>query len=91
MKDDAIAQLSDQVMGLTARMQKQSYKFSSWSGLADSSTDNPIHFTAYNYGTLTANFQQSLSVEQYLAIILGPISVVSIVVSWLFRNRQRDI
>ena len=56
---------------------------------ADSSTDNPIHFTASNYGTLTANFQQSLSLEQYLAIILGPVSVVSIVVSWLFRNRQR--
>ena len=65
------------------------YKFSSWSGLADSSADNPIHLTASNYGTLTANFQQSLSLEQYLAIILGPISVVSIVVSWLFRNRQR--
>jgi YVTN family beta-propeller protein len=65
------------------------YKFSSWSGLVDSSTDNPIHFTASNYGTLTANFQQSLSLEQYLAIILGPVSVVSIVVSWLFRNRQR--
>jgi hypothetical protein len=65
------------------------YKFSSWSGLVDSSADNPIHFTASNYGTLTANFQQSLSLEQYLAIILGPVSVVSIVVSWLFRNRQR--
>jgi YVTN family beta-propeller protein len=65
------------------------YKFSSWSGLVDSSADNPIHFTASNYGTLTANFQQSLSVEQYLAIILGPVSVVSIVVSWLFRSRQR--
>jgi YVTN family beta-propeller protein len=65
------------------------YKFSSWSGLVDSSTDNPIHFTASKYGTLTANFQQSLSLEQYLAIILGPVSVISIVVSWLFRNRQR--
>ena len=65
------------------------YKFSSWSGLVDSSADNPIHFTASNYGTLTANFQQSLSLEQYLAIILGPVSVISIVVSWLFRNRQR--
>lgn len=65
------------------------YKFSSWSGLVDSSADNPIHFTGSNYGTLTANFQQSLSLEQYLAIVLGPVSVVSIVVSWLFRNRQR--
>jgi YVTN family beta-propeller protein len=65
------------------------YKFSSWSGLVDSSADNPIHFTASRYGTLTANFQQSLSLEQYLAIILGPVSVISIVVSWLFRNRQR--
>jgi len=55
----------------------------------DSSTDNPIHFTASNYGTLTANFQQSLSLKQYLAIILGPVSVVSIFVSWLFRNRER--
>jgi YVTN family beta-propeller protein len=65
------------------------YKFGSWSGLVGSSIDNPIHFMASNYGILTANFQQSLSLEQYLAIILGPVSVVSIVVSWLFRNRQR--
>jgi YVTN family beta-propeller protein len=65
------------------------YKFGSWSGLVGSSIDNPVHFMASNYGILTANFQQSLSLEQYLAIILGPVSVVSIVVSWLFRNRQR--
>jgi len=65
------------------------YIFSSWSGVVDGSTANPIHFTASQYGTLTANFKQTLSLEQYLAIILGPVSVISIVISWVFRNRQR--
>jgi YVTN family beta-propeller protein len=65
------------------------YTFSSWSGVVDASAANPIHFTASQYGTLTANFKQTLSLEQYLAIILGPVSVISIVISWIFRNRQR--
>src|SRR6476620_11663241 len=65
------------------------YIFSSWSGVVDGSTANPIHFTASQYGTLTANFKQTLSLEQYLAIILGPVSVISIIISWVFRNRQR--
>jgi YVTN family beta-propeller protein len=65
------------------------YTFSSWSGLVDGSAANPIHFTASQYGTLRANFKQTLSLEQYLAIILGPVSVISIIISWLFRNRQR--
>jgi len=61
----------------------------SWSGVVDGLTANPIHFTASQYGTLTANFKQTLSLEQYLAIILGPVSVISIIISWVFRNRQR--
>lgn len=65
------------------------YTFSSWSGLVDGSSANPIHFIASQYGTLRANFKQTLSLEQYLAIILGPVSVISIIISWLFRNRQR--
>ena len=65
------------------------YIFSSWSGVVDGLTANPIHFTASQYGTLTANFKQTLSLEQYLAIILGPVSVISIIISWVFRNRQR--
>ena len=65
------------------------YTFSSWSGLVDGSAANPIHFTASQYGTLRANFKQTLSLEQYLAIILGPVSVISIIISWFFRNRQR--
>jgi YVTN family beta-propeller protein len=65
------------------------YTFSSWSGVVDGSAANPIRFTASQYGTLTANFKQTLSLEQYLAIILGPVSVISIIISWVFRNRQR--
>ena len=65
------------------------YSFSSWSGLIDGSAANPIRFIASQYGTLRANFKQTLSLEQYLAIILGPVSVISIIISWFFRNRQR--
>jgi YVTN family beta-propeller protein len=65
------------------------YKFGSWSGLFDSNQNNPLKFKASQYGTLTANFKESLSFEQYLAIILGPVSIMSIVIGWFFRNRQR--
>jgi YVTN family beta-propeller protein len=65
------------------------YTFSSWSGLVDGSAANPIQFIASQYGNLRANFKQTLSLEQYLAIILGPVSIISIIISWFFRNRQR--
>ena len=65
------------------------YKFSSWSNVLYS-LNNPLSFNLSQYGgTLTANFKPTLSLEQYLAIILGPISIVSITVGWILRNRQR--
>jgi hypothetical protein len=67
----------------------QGYKFSSWSNIAYGSS-NPINLKVSQYGnTLTANFNGTLSPEQYLAIIIGPISIISIIVGWLFRSRQR--
>src|SRR5215472_598728 len=67
----------------------QGYKFSSWSNIAYGST-NPLNLKVSQYGTtVTANFNQTLSPEQYLAIVIGPISIVSIAVGWFFRNRQR--
>jgi YVTN family beta-propeller protein len=67
----------------------QGYKFSSWSNIAYGST-NPLNLKVSQYGsTVTANFNRTLSPEQYLAIVIGPISIVSIVVGWFFRNRQR--
>jgi YVTN family beta-propeller protein len=67
----------------------QGYKFSSWSNIASGSS-NPINLKVSQYGdTLIANFDQTLSLEQYLAIIIGPISIISIIVGWLFRSRQR--
>ncbi len=65
------------------------YIFSSWSNVLYS-LNNPLSFNLSQYGgTLTANFKPTLSLEQYLAIILGPISIVSITVGWILRNRQR--
>jgi YVTN family beta-propeller protein len=65
------------------------FKFSSWSNMLYSSS-NPLSFNLSQYGgTLTANFKETLSLEQYLAIILGPISIISITVGWFLRNRQR--
>jgi len=67
----------------------QGYKFSSWSNIAYGSS-NPLNLKVSQYGsTITANFSQTLSVEEYLAIIIGPLSIISIVVGWFFRNRQR--
>ena len=66
----------------------QGYKFSSWSNIAYGSS-NPLNLKVSQYGsTITANFSQTLSVEQYLAIVIGPLSIISIVVGWFFRNRQ---
>jgi YVTN family beta-propeller protein len=65
------------------------FKFSSWSNMLYS-LSNPLSFNLSQYGgTLTANFKETLSLEQYLAIILGPISIISITVGWFLRNRQR--
>lgn len=65
------------------------YKFGSWSNML-SSLSNPLSFNLSQYGgTLTANFKETLSFEQYLAVILGPISIISITVGWFLRNRQR--
>lgn len=67
----------------------QGYKFSSWSNIAYGSS-NPLNLKVSQYGgILTANFNGTLSLEQYLAIIIGPISIISIIVGWLFRSRQR--
>jgi YVTN family beta-propeller protein len=67
----------------------QGYEFSSWSNMAYGST-NPLNLKVSQYGSIiTANFSQTLSVEQYLAIIIGPLSIISIIVGWFFRNRQR--
>ena len=67
----------------------QGYKFNSWSNIAYGSS-NPLNLNVSQYGgILTANFNGALSPEQYLAIIIGPISIVSIIVGWLFRSRQR--
>ena len=67
----------------------QGYEFNSWSNMANGSS-NPLNLKLSQYGgTITANFKQTLSFEQYLAIILGPISIISIVVGWIFRSRQR--
>src|SRR5207244_8140121 len=67
----------------------QGYKFSSWSNIAYGSS-NPLNLKISQYGgTITANFNQTLSLEQYLAIVIGPISIISIIVGWFFRNRQR--
>jgi len=67
----------------------QGYKFSSWSNIAYGS-NNPLNLKVSQYGsTITANFSQTLSVEQYLAIIIGPLSIISIAVGWFYRHRQR--
>ncbi len=67
----------------------QGYEFSSWANMAYGS-GNPLNVVISQYGgTLTANYKPTLTFAQYLAIVLGPISVISIIVGWLFRNRQR--
>ena len=61
----------------------------SWSNIAYGSS-NPLNLKVSQYGsTITANFSKTLSVEQYLAIIIGPLSIISIVIGWFFRHRQR--
>ena len=46
------------------------YSFDLWSGLV-SSEENPLKFTPKDYGTVTANFQPTLSFDQYIFLIGG--------------------
>jgi YVTN family beta-propeller protein len=67
----------------------QGYEFSSWTNMAYGSS-NPLNLVLSQYGgTLTANYKPTLTFAQYLAIVLGPVSIISIILGWLFRNRQR--
>jgi YVTN family beta-propeller protein len=67
----------------------QGYEFGSWSNIAYGSI-NPLNLKVSQYGgTITANFNHTLSPDQYLAIVIGPISIMSIIIGWFFRNRQR--
>jgi YVTN family beta-propeller protein len=64
------------------------YAFDHWSN-SIASTDNPVSFDVVGFGGITANFKSTLSLEQYLFMILGSIGTTSILAGVYYRRKER--
>ncbi|MEP6576295.1 MAG: hypothetical protein ABJB85_07705 [Nitrososphaerota archaeon] len=53
------------------------------------STANPVSFNVRGFDGITANFKSTLSLEQYLFLILGSIGTTSILAGVYYRRRER--
>ncbi|MGN6821193.1 MAG: hypothetical protein ACTHJ7_00180 [Candidatus Nitrosocosmicus sp.] len=67
---------------------ERGYTFNLWSGLI-LSEDNPVKFSAKEYGKIIANFKPTLSLDQYIFLIGGITGFISIILGWFFKGRQR--
>ena len=68
---------------------ERGYTFASWSDLADDLDINPISLEASRFGTLTANFKPTLTLEVYIFIIGGIVGATSVFVGWYYKYGQR--
>jgi YVTN family beta-propeller protein len=68
---------------------ERGYTFASWSDLANDLNMNPITLEASRFGTLTANFKPTLTLEVYIFIIGGIVGATSVFVGWYYKYGQR--
>ena len=68
---------------------ERGYTFASWSDLANDLNINPITLEASRFGTLTANFKPTLTLEVYIFIIGGIVGATSVFVGWYYKYGQR--
>jgi YVTN family beta-propeller protein len=68
---------------------ERGYTFAFWSDLANDLNINPITFEASRFGTLTANFKPTLTLEAYIFIIGGIVGATSVFVGWYYKYGQR--
>lgn len=64
------------------------YAFDYWSN-SFASNDNPVSFSVKGFGGITANFKSTITLEQYLFMILGSIGATSILAGVYYRRRER--
>jgi YVTN family beta-propeller protein len=64
------------------------FAFDYWSD-SIASTANPVSFNVRGFDGITANFKSTLSLEQYLFLILGSIGTTSILAGVYYRRRER--
>ena len=68
---------------------ERGYTFASWSDLASDLNINPITLQASRFGTLTANFKPTLTLEVYIFIFGGIVGATSVFVGWYYKYGQR--
>ncbi len=64
------------------------YAFDYWSN-SIASNDNPVSFNVMGFGGITANFIPTISLEQYMFMVLGGIGAASILAGVYYRQRER--
>ena len=72
-----------------AAVPERGYVLSSWSGLVDDLSSNPLTLEVSEFGTLTANFKPALSPEAYVFMIGGVAGASSVFLGWYYKFGQR--
>jgi hypothetical protein len=68
---------------------ERGYTFASWSDLASDPNTNPITLEVSGFGTLTANFKPTLTLEVYILVVGGVVGAASVFVGWYSKYGQR--
>ena len=68
---------------------ERGYTFASWSDLVSDLNTNPITLEVSRFGTLTANFKPTLTLEVYILVIGGIIGAASVFLGWYSKYGQR--
>ena len=63
-----------------AALPERGYTFASWSGLASDLNSNPLTLEVSRFGTLTANFKPTVTLEVYIFVIGGIAGAASVIV-----------
>jgi YVTN family beta-propeller protein len=72
-----------------AAIPERGYILSSWSGVANDLSSNPLTLEVSEFGTLTANFKPALSPEAYVFMIGGVAGASSVFLGWYYKFGQR--
>ncbi len=69
---------------------ERGYVFGTWS-IQNNTNSNPIILNVTGYGSLTANFKQTIYTETLLILLSVTIGIVSTVGGWLYRQRSKSV
>ena len=66
------------------------YVFSTWS-IQNNTNKNPLTFNVTGYGSLTANFKETILTETLIILVSVIIGIVSTIGGWLYRQRSKRV